>query len=47
MKEMKELLLEFIEWARNCGEDAFFIFDEPKEAVDRFTEYKSFTDVEE
>ena len=34
---MKEKLLkEFIEWAQNCGEDAFYIFDTPEEAIERF-----------
>ena len=37
MKGMeKELLIEFIEWARDCGEDAFYIFEEPEEAIKLF-----------
>ena len=32
----RELLEEFIEWAKNCGEDVFFVFDNPEEAIDRF-----------
>lgn len=32
----RELLEEFIEWARNCGEDAFYIFEETDEAIERF-----------
>ena len=35
MKE-KELLEEFIRWARECGNDAFYIFDEPEEAIELF-----------
>ena len=35
MKE-KELLKEFIRWARECGNDAFYIFDEPEEAIELF-----------
>ena len=31
-----ELLKEFIEWARDCGEDVFYIFDNPEEAIDEF-----------
>lgn len=32
----RELLEEFIEWARDCGEDAFYIFEETDEAIERF-----------
>lgn len=32
----RELLEEFIEWARDCGEDAFYIFEETAEAIERF-----------
>lgn len=32
----KELLEEFIDWARNCGEDAWYIFDDTEEAIERF-----------
>ena len=31
-----ELLEEFIEWAKDCGEDAWYIFDNTEEAIDRF-----------
>lgn len=33
---MEDLLNEFIEWAEECGEDAFYIFDNKKEAIARF-----------
>ena len=29
-------LIDFIRWAERCGEDAFYIFDNPKDAVSRF-----------
>jgi hypothetical protein len=32
----KELLQEFIDWAKDCGEDVFFIFEETDEAIERF-----------
>jgi hypothetical protein len=32
----KELLEEFIDWARDCGEDVFFVFEETDEAIERF-----------
>lgn len=32
----RELLEEFIEWARYCGEDAFYIFENESDAIDRF-----------
>jgi hypothetical protein len=36
MEDLKELLEEFIDWARDCGEDAFYVFDETEEAIERF-----------
>jgi hypothetical protein len=44
MEDLNEILkdftskkiIEFIEWAKNCGEDAFYIFDDPDEALERF-----------
>lgn len=33
---MEELLEEFIDWARDCGEDVFYIYDETEEAIERF-----------
>lgn len=32
----KELLKEFIEWARDCGEDVFYIFEYENDAIARF-----------
>lgn len=32
----KELLEEFIEWAKGCGEDAWYIFDHTDEAIESF-----------
>lgn len=37
---MKELLEEFIEWAKDCGEDAWYIFDNTDEAIKRFFKQK-------
>lgn len=37
MKGMeKELLIEFIEWVRDNSEDAWDVFDEPEEMVEKF-----------
>jgi len=33
---MKDLLTDFIEWAKDCGEDAFYIFENTEEAIERF-----------
>jgi hypothetical protein len=38
MNENKQLLEDFIEWAKNCGEDAFYIFENTEEAIERFFE---------
>lgn len=37
----REMLWDFIEWARDCGEDALYIFDEPDEAIERFLNHKT------
>jgi len=36
MESIEELLEEFIEWARDCGEDAWYIFEHTDEAIKRF-----------
>lgn len=40
MEELKKLLEEFIDWARDCGEDAFYIFEETDEAIKKFFEQR-------
>lgn len=37
----KELLLEFIEWAKDCGEDAWYIYEYPDQAIERFMAYRN------
>lgn len=37
----RELLQEFIDWARECGEDAFYIFENDSDAIERFLEFKN------
>jgi hypothetical protein len=32
----EKFLIDFIRWAERCSEDAFYIFDNPKDAVNRF-----------
>lgn len=34
--EIEKLLEEFIEYLRNCGEDAFYVFDYTDEAIRKF-----------
>ena len=36
MDNLTDLLEEFIDWARDCGEDAFYIFDNTDEAIEKF-----------
>jgi hypothetical protein len=38
---MEELLEEFIDWARECGEDAFYIFDNTEEAIAKFIKQRN------
>jgi hypothetical protein len=33
---MKDILTDFIDWARDCGEDVFYVFDYTDEAIERF-----------
>ena len=36
MEALKEMLTDFIGWARDCGEDAWYIFENTDEAIERF-----------
>jgi len=36
MDELKVNLTDFVAWARDCGEDAWYIFENTEEAVERF-----------
>jgi hypothetical protein len=40
MDNLKDLLEEFIDWARDCGEDAFYIFENTDEAIEKFFEQR-------
>lgn len=40
-REQTNTLEEFIDWARECGEEAFYIFESPEEAIERFLEQRS------
>ena len=40
MKDLEDLLEEFIDWARDCGKDAFYIFEETEEAIKKFFEQR-------
>lgn len=33
---MKELLNEFVEYLRECGEDAYYVFENTEKAIDKF-----------
>lgn len=37
----KELLKEFMEWAKYCGEDVFYIFEHTEKAIEEFFKSKS------
>jgi hypothetical protein len=34
--ETKELLEEFIDWARDCGQEVWYVFDNTEEAIENF-----------
>jgi len=33
---MRDLLEEFVDWARDCGEDAFYIYEDTEKAIAEF-----------
>lgn len=37
---MKDELEKFVEWLRECGEDAFYVFEDTEEAIDRYLKEK-------
>ena len=40
-KNIKEIIIkDFIDWARDCGEDAFYIFDNTEEAIQLYLDQK-------
>ncbi len=39
-KSEKELLEAFIDWAKNCGHDAWYIFENTEEALKEFNEQR-------
>lgn len=32
----KQLLEDFVDWLKDCGEDAFYVFNKTDEAIDNF-----------
>jgi hypothetical protein len=40
----EELLEEFIEWAKDCGEDVFFIFENTEKAIKMFMDQRDYGD---
>ena len=36
MRDLEELLEEFIDWAKDCGEDVFYIFEDTDSAIEEF-----------
>ena len=38
-EDVKKDVLAFIEWLRTCGEDAFYVFDSPEEAIENYISY--------
>lgn len=38
-EEVKNDVLAFIEWLRTNGEDVFYVFDSPEEAIENYISY--------
>ena len=36
MENLKELLEEFIDWARDCGEEVWYVFEDTEKAIEEF-----------
>ena len=43
-KMEKELLEEFIDWAKDCGHEVWYIFDNTDEAIAKFMEQRDYGD---
>jgi len=37
----KKLIEDFVDWAKDCGEDAWYIFENTEESIERFVKHKS------
>ena len=35
-ESIQSIIEDFIEWAKSCGEDAWYIFDNTDEAIERY-----------
>jgi len=42
MSKEKDLLKKFIEWAKTCGEEVWYIFDYTDEAIEQFYKIKKY-----
>ena len=40
MEELKEELKDFITWLEDCGEDAFYVFSDTEDAIEKYFEQK-------
>ena len=38
----KQLLEDFVEWLKTCGQDAFYAFDNTEEAINKFLDSEYF-----
>ncbi len=38
-ENVKKDVIAFVEWLRNCGEDAFYLFYSPEEAIENYISY--------
>jgi hypothetical protein len=38
MSELKEKLLDFIEWVKDNAEDAFDLYEDPEKLIDKYLE---------
>ncbi|MFV8268439.1 hypothetical protein ACNQGP_00705 [Flavobacterium sp. GT2N3] len=36
MEDIKELLGEFIDWAKDCGHEVWYVFDNTEKAIEEF-----------
>lgn len=38
----KQLLEDLVEWLRGCGQDAFYVFDNTEDAINKFLDSEYF-----
>ena len=41
---MEEIIKDFIDWAKDCGQDVYYVFDNTDEAIEEYKRQKQIGD---